>query len=183
MSVIEGIFGAVASHAGEHGLTKMESYIGEHIVVPKLDRQASEDLFSALLSKYGNEVFYNDLNSYLHGNNVVELLVAAFRKQSSVQPIDRSAFIERNIEKFLNANPQYIGKPVISYRISEALALVYDRTYESTLGISPYTDLGKLQRDFHCQTSGLDNRLQEIKQSFGNCKCKLETRMNKNCSA
>ena len=166
MSIMDGIFNVVASHAGEQGLNKMEAVINEHIVVPKMDRHASEELSSTLLDKYGNEAFYHDFDSYITGNNVIALLITAFRKESSVQPIDRTTFIEQNVEKFLNANPKYSSKPVIIYRISEALALVYDRVYESTLGISPYTDIGRLQRDFHCQASGIDNRLREIQQSL-----------------
>lgn len=163
MSIIEGIFGAVASHAGEQAFSKMGSVINEHVVVPKMDRQASEELLSVLLSKYGNETFYHDLDSYINGNNVITLLIAAFRKESSVQPIDRNAFIEHNVEKFLNANTQYNGKPVIMLRISEAFALVYDRIHESTLGVNPHTDIGKLQLDFHCETTGIRHDITEIR--------------------
>ncbi len=166
MSFIKGAAETVAAFGSEHLLEKASAIANEHFIVPKLDQQAIDKLSSVLLSKYGNEVFYNDFDSYLHINNVVELLVAAFRKGYGVQPIDRDTFIEQNVEKFFKANSQYNGKPVISCRISEAFALVYDRTYESTLVVSPYTDLGKLQRDFHCQTSGLGNCLREIKQSL-----------------
>ena len=107
-------------------------------------------------------MFYNDFDAYLHGNNVAKLLIAAFRKESTIQPIDKTAFIDYNIEKFLNANPRYGGTPVVICRISDALALVYDRLHESTLGISPYTDTGRLQRDFHCETTGIRGDTQEI---------------------
>lgn len=166
MSLIEGATGTIAAFGVEHILNKTVATVNEHIIVPKMDRQTSEELLSVLLQKYGNEAFYNDFDLYLHRNNVVNLLIAAFRKESSVQPIDKTAFIDYNVEKFLNANPRYNGKPVVICRISDALALVYDRIYESTLGISPYTDLGRLQRDFHCQSTGLDNRLQKIQESL-----------------
>ena len=166
MSLLEGVTGTLATFGGEQILNKATAAVNENLVVPKMDRHASKELLSALLGKYGNEAFYHDFDSYITGNNIIALLIAAFRKESSVQPIDRAAFIEQNVEKFLNANAKYNGKPVIVYRISDALALVYDRVHESTLGISPYTDIGKLQRDFHCQTSGLDNRLREIQQSL-----------------
>lgn len=147
MSIAEGITGTLASFGGEHLLGKAAAAINEHHIVPKMDLQAIDELLSILLKKYGNEVFYNDFDAYLHGNNVAKLLIAAFRKESTIQPIDKTAFIDYNIEKFLNANPRYGGTPVVICRISDALALVYDRLHESTLGISPYTDTGRLQRD------------------------------------
>jgi hypothetical protein len=107
-------------------------------------------------------VFYNDFDAYLHNNNVIKLLIAAFRKESTVQPIDKTAFIDYNVEKFLNAAPRHRGTPVVICRISDALALIYDRIHESTLGISPYTDVGKLQRDFQCYAPGIRSDTQEI---------------------
>lgn len=162
MSIIEGVAGTVAAFGSEHLLGKVAATVSEHHIVPKMDLHAIEELLSILLKKYGNEVFYNDFDAYLHGNNVIKLLIAAFRQESTVQPIDKTAFIDYNIEKFLNANPRYNGTPVVICRISDALALIYDRMHESTLGISPYTDNGRLQRDFHCETTGIRRDTQEI---------------------
>lgn len=162
MSLFEGVANTVAAFGGDHILNKAAAAMNERIVVPQMDRHATEELLTALLQKYGKEIFYNDFDSYLHGNNVIALLIAAFRKESSVQPIEKTAFIDYNIEKFLNAYSRYRGMPVVICRISDALALVYDRMHESTLGISPHTDIGRLQRDFHCETSGIRNDTQEI---------------------
>ena len=162
MSLIEGVAGTIAAFGGEHILSKAVDAANEHIVVPKMDSRAREKLLSELLDKYGDEVFYNDFDAYLQNNRVIESLIAALREETNIQPVDKMVFIDHNAEKFINLNRTYSGKITLIRKISDVLALIYDSVYENTLGISPYTDAGRLQCDLHTKATGIRNDTQEI---------------------
>lgn len=163
MGMLESAGSAAVSFGTEYVLNKAEAAINEHLIVPKLDRKTNEEIARLLLEKYGNETFYNDLDLFITQNDVVALLTAALRGESQVQPISRDAFVEQNIERFFNANPKYSGKPVVVSRVSDAFRQIYEKVRESTLGISPYTDYGRLQRDLRCETAGISGDTAEIK--------------------
>ena len=52
----------------------IESYATELTDILYLDKQLKEKVHSHLLKKYGNEVYYNDLDGYLTTNNVLDFL-------------------------------------------------------------------------------------------------------------
>lgn len=144
--------------------------VNKHLIVPAMDDRAISKLSSDLLSKYGTEVFYNDFDAFLQSYCVIEHLIEAFRGESCLQPTDKIAFINDNVQRFIDANPQHKSASLVISRVSEMLALIYDRLHESTLGISPYTDIGRLQRDTHSQFNGVREDTQDILQEVRDIK-------------
>ena len=162
MGLWKTIAKSLATFVGDHARDKAMEAVNEHLVVPRMDNQATDKLSSDLLSRYGDEVFYNDLDRFLQRNCVVKYLVEAFRGESCIQPADKTTFINDNVRSFIDANPRHKGAPLVISRVSEAFALIYDKLYESTLGISSYTDIGRLQRDVHLQFDGVREDTQDI---------------------
>ena len=62
---------------------KIESYAVELADSIYYDKQIKEKVCAYLLKKYGNEVYYNDLDGYITANNVIDLLFKAIRGKSN----------------------------------------------------------------------------------------------------
>lgn len=163
----------LATIGGNYVRDKGIEAVNKHLIVPAMDDHAISKLSSDLLSKYGTEVFYNDFDSFLQSCCVIEHLIEAFRGESCLQPTDKIAFINDNVQRFIDANPQHKSAPLVISRVSEALALIYDKLYESTLGVSPYTDIGRLQRDTHSQFDGVREDTQDILRELRDIKHKI----------
>ena len=56
MSLIEGATGTIAAFGVEHTLNKTVATVNEHIIVPKMDRQTSEELLSVLLQQNATHI-------------------------------------------------------------------------------------------------------------------------------
>lgn len=161
---MENAIGSVVSFITDKVVGAAAAEINEKVIIPQKDRSAYDDLFQLLLRRYGNEVFYNDFDSFISGNHVVALLSSSLRGESNAQPIDKTSFINQNIEWFLNAYPKYSSQGVILNRISDAFGLIHDKVCENVLRINPYTDMGKLQNDFRRDSAERRTAEQETHQ-------------------
>jgi len=161
---VENAIGSVVSFITDKVVGAAAAEINEKVIIPQKDRSAYDDLFQLLLRRYGNEVFYNDFDSFISGNHVVALLSSSLRGESNAQPIDKTSFINQNIEWFLNAYPKYNSQGVILNRISDAFGLIHDKVCENVLRINSYTDMGKLQNDFRRDSAERRTVEQETRQ-------------------
>lgn len=96
---------------------KIESYAVELADSIYYDKQIKEKVCAYLLKKYGNEVYYNDLDGYITANNVIDLLFKAIRGKSNAQPQTERQFKNLNAKRFIEHNPQYRRNKVVSSRI------------------------------------------------------------------
>lgn len=119
-----------------------------------------EEVYAHLLKKYGNEVYYNDLDSYITSNHVIELLIQAIRGKSNVQPRVVRAFKTENARKFLRYNPRFKGNKIISSRIPDIFEEVFDIVHSKLLILDPHSDLGKIQRDLRITGESLSDEHQ-----------------------
>lgn len=141
---------------------KIESKVNQVIDVQFRDKQLIADVCAHLLKKYGNEVYYNDLDSYITSNHVIELLIQSIRGVSTIQPKVAREFKNSNTQKFLKYNPKYKSKKVIVSRISSILKEIFDIVHSGLLTIDPHSELGKIQRDLHITGDTLSGEHQEI---------------------
>ena len=76
------------------------------------DKKIIEEVSTYLLKKYGEAVYYNDLDSYITSNHVIELLIQSLRGKSAVQPRIVRTFKTDNTIKFLRHNPKFKNNKV-----------------------------------------------------------------------
>ncbi len=125
---------------------KIESRAAELADLLYFDKQLKEKVHAYLLTKYGNEVYYNDLDCYITTNNVIDLLIKAVRGESSVQPRTERQFKNLNTKKFIEYNPKYKRNKVVSSRIPGIFSEIFNIIRTSLLSLNSHSDLGKLQR-------------------------------------
>ena len=78
-----GFWGWVGSKIEDQILNKLKEKSTEAIDSSLVPGRLANVISAELLQKYGEEVFYHDLDSYLSGNNVIVLLFKSLRNQSS----------------------------------------------------------------------------------------------------
>lgn len=131
---------------------RIESKANELANLMYYDKQLKEKVCTFLLKKYGNEVYYNDLDCYITTNNVIDLLIKSIRGESSVQPRVESQFKKENTKRFVAYNPQYKHNKVVSSRIPVVFSEIFCIISSSLLSMNPYTDTGKLQQTIEIST-------------------------------
>lgn len=132
------------------------------------DKELNKKVCAHLLKKYGNEVFYNDLDIYITSNNVIKLLIQSLRGNSNIQPRTERQFELKNTKKFLRYNSKYKQNKVISSQISIIFEEIFNMVYSSLLTLDPHTDLGKLQRDIHITGEALSDEHRAIAADVAN---------------
>lgn len=131
---------------------QIESYAVELADLLYFDKQLKEKVHAHLLKKYGNEVYYNDLDGYITTNNVIDLLIKGIRGESSVQPRIERQFKNVNAKKFIEYNPKYKRNKVVSSRIQGIFSEIFNIVHTSLMSLNPHSDLGKLQRAMEIST-------------------------------
>lgn len=142
----------VATIWGKTVEPKIESYAVEIADLRYFDNRLKETAYAHLLKKYGNEVYYNDLDGYVTTNNVIDLLIKAIRGESSVQPRTERQFKTHNTKRFIEYNPKYKHDRVVSSRIPGIFSELFNIVHTSLLAQNPHSDLGKLQRTVEIST-------------------------------
>ena len=82
-----GFLGWVGSKIGDQMFDRLKEKSTEAIDNSIVPGRVANEVSAELLQKYGEEVFYHDLDSYLSGNNVIVLLFKSLRNQSITQQI------------------------------------------------------------------------------------------------
>lgn len=139
-----GFWDWVGSKIEDQILNKLKEKSTEAIDNSLVPSRLANDVSAELLQKYGAEVFYHDLDSYLSGNNIIVLLFKSLRNQSSTQQIYKQGFIDNNLQKFLGHYSKYLNKPYEQSRLKEAFSLIFDRVSTQVYAVNPSSDLGKL---------------------------------------
>lgn len=126
------------------------------------DKKIIKEVRGHLLKKYGNEIYYNALDSYLTLNHVIESLIPSIRGESNVQPEVARRFKSENVKKFLRHNPEYKNNKVVSSRVLDILGEIFDIVQAKVLALDPHSDLGRLQRSFQVTGENLSDEHQRM---------------------
>lgn len=140
-----GFTGLLKKHAEDKGEAFARKKIDEIYRNPGI----KADIYLYLQDKYGQEVFFNDLDGYIEGNHVVENLISALQGESSIQPINAGQFAEKNIRDFCNTHNRYKRKKVEYSKIRTAFEEIFFRIKRQVLSVDPHSDIGKVQYDIH----------------------------------
>lgn len=142
----------------------IESHVIEYADLLYYDKKLKENVYAHLLKKYGNEVYYNDLDGYITTNNVIDLLIKAIRGESSVQPRTERQFKNVNAKRFVEYNPKYKRNKVVSSRIPRIFSEIFNIVFTSLLSLNSHSDFGKLQRTMEISTETVLN-VQQVMDS------------------
>lgn len=162
------LLGVFTTICGKIVESKIENYAKEFADLQYSDKKLKETVYAHLLRKYSNEAYYNDLDSYITTNNVIDLLIKSIRGESSIQPRTKRQFKRNNAKKFLQYNPKYKHDTVVASRIPEIFSELYDIVYTSLLALNPHSDFGKLQRTMQIMGENLENWPQGIESKIDN---------------
>ncbi len=114
-----------------------------------VDKQIAKEISEYILQKFGCEVFYNDLDSYIANNNIVENLIANVRGKSNIQPSNRDEFAKIYTQKLISQCKKHITKDVEQEQIYDIFSWMFDFAFSRANCINPHTDSGKLQNELH----------------------------------
>ena len=153
-------FASVLSFAWGKIEPRVEGQAVQAIDLLHHDKKMIEDVKTHMLKKYGDEVYYNDLDSYISSNHVIELLIKSIRGKSNVQPRVVRSFKTENSQKFLRYNPKYKNQKVVASRIPDIFEEIFNMIHSSLLMIDPHSDLGKIQRDVQIIVESLSDEHQ-----------------------
>lgn len=94
----------------------------------KLEKQLLKNLENGILRKYGNEVFYNDLDAFLMHNKVISKVIENCYDTPLSEYKSQNAYVEFNIRKFEEQYPQYM---VHHTAITEILQQCFDIVFQT----------------------------------------------------
>lgn len=75
----------------------------------KLQRELRDDLFYGILEKYGNEVYYNDLDAFLSRNKIISAIINNCGNVAVSQYKSKSAIVNFYIKRFEEEYPKHRG--------------------------------------------------------------------------
>lgn len=146
--------GKVVDHISSKFSDYIKNFKGQHD-----DLKLANAIRQELLDRYGNEPFYNDLDSYLACNKTIDFLILTLRN-SSPQPIeDPSEFVNKNLKQFLDRTPSCLA---YSSQIKDALLCVFDCAFFAITDINPYSDCGRLQTEIRVQNAETTAQIQAV---------------------
>lgn len=129
----------------------------ENIKGRRDDTILEDAIRNQLLDRYGNEPFYNDLDSYLTRNKTIHYLVFFMRNPTPQQTVGRIEFVENNCDQLLSESPSCYA---YSSQIQDILLYIYDQALSAVTKINPYSDFGRLQSDIRTQNADTAHQIQ-----------------------
>ena len=169
-----GIKDIISTNAGNLLSGVVKDTLVEKIDVYYLDEVLKRDILDKLCDLYGNETFFNDLDKYITGINLLSSLINALRGTASSQPCNKSEFIKHNAQNFLNSI-QKKKKKASKSEINRIFGFIYDDIENKILMLSPHTNLGKIQRSIHnvgaetqSQISNMQADISNLTNAFNN---------------
>ena len=104
----------------------------------------SESLRELIREEYGDETFYNDFDSFITRDRVIEQLISsAHGKTGSIQ-LEEKEFCNNELQKFLSNFPKYSGEPLVRTNVKQVLKYLFTEA-KSLNRLDPYSAAGKLQ--------------------------------------
>lgn len=159
MGLLSKLFGTVTSTITEnHIVPKAEVMVSSIYDNAVVDKKIAKEILEYVLEKYGQETFYNDLDSYITNNGLIENLIHTVRGKSNVQPSNQVEFATTNTYRFINQQKEYRNKGVQQKQIYDIFAWVFDFAFSKANSINPHTDSGKLQNELQRIDSASDWR-------------------------
>jgi len=150
------LFETAAGQAVDNLSSKLsESF--ESIRGQRSDTVLGDTLRRQLLDCYGDEQFYNDLDSYLTRNKTIDHLIIFMRNPTSQQTVGRTEFIKNNCDQLLKEAPSCYA---YSCQLKDVFSYIYDQAFSAVTEINPYSDFGRLQSDIRTQTADISHQLQ-----------------------
>ena len=87
------------------------------------DLELANAIRQELLDQYGNEPFYNDLDSYLTCNKTIDFLILTLRNSSPQPGEGPSEFVNKNLKQFLDRAQSCLA---YSSQIKDALLRIFE---------------------------------------------------------
>lgn len=157
-SVFDFIAGKAADSVISHAGTIVNKIRSSQIVDTATEQQAKE----FLLNKYGDTVFYNDLDSFVSRNSIIPHLISSLRGESALQANNEDEFVESNLKAFVSVYSRYKYEIVTLGSIRSAFREIFTIVFDKTVSVDPYSDLGKIQSAMYSFESSRKKRDEEI---------------------
>lgn len=133
------------------------------------DKKLQNTLRRELLDCYGNEPFYNDLDSYLTRNKTIDYLVFSIRNPTLQKAVGRAEFVETNCDHLLS---ETFSCCAYSSQIKDVFVHIYDQLISTVTEIDPYSDHGRLLSSVYVQCA---EQYAEIRQQVQANSAKVDT--------
>lgn len=140
---------------GKAGKTVVDKFIK-----PKVDEKVYEIFYEKYGDKklhqkaekwleetYGNTVYYNDLDAYFKQNYTISRLIRVAHGEYDFEENNPASFTIKHYASFVKQYPQYTDVD-LNQSIQKALSGLYEYIHHKINKISPYSESGKMQRDF-----------------------------------
>lgn len=121
------------------------------------DKALGDAIRQELLDQYGNELFYNDFDSYLTCSETIDSLILALRNSSPQLVIGHSEFVTKNLRQFLDKTPSCLA---YSTQIKDAFSRIYNCAFLAITDMNPYSDCGRLQSEIRVQSAEINAQMQ-----------------------
>lgn len=131
------------------------------------DEKFTQQLKASILNKYGNELFYNDLDGFLMNNNTIYDLLSVARNNSQKEIISENKFVNKNIKLFIKSCPKYRHEKIIISKIKKILSEIYISIRNHVTEINPYSEFGILQSELKYTAA---DSVQQLSDEISNCK-------------
>lgn len=112
-------------------------------------------IYRQLLDQYGNELFYNNLVSYLKNNKIISQLIYDLRNPSPGCVMARNEFIDQNSKRLLADKD--LGD---LSQIRTVFSYIFDCVHTAITDVDPYSDAGKIKSELHLLYANDNDRFQ-----------------------
>lgn len=168
MKIISKMLGTIVStFVNKQMAPKIDAVTNTMLDKAFTDRRISEEISEHILEKWGNEPFYNDLDSYITTNHLIENLIATVRGEANIHPTDQKEFAITNTHNFVNQHPKYCNRGVQQKQINNIFAWMFDFAFSKANRISPHTDSGKLQNEVRRADFASEQRDEQLHADMG----------------
>ena len=159
---MDSLLGFIAGKVADSALSQTEPIFNKIHSTKIVDTATEQQVKAHLLNKYGDTVFYNDIDTYIMRNNIIHELISSLRGEKKLQANNEDEFVESNHKAFVAIYSKYKYEIVILADIKSVFKEIFTLVYKNTLSVDPYSDFGKLQSTMYSIQSSQQKKEKEI---------------------
>ena len=159
---MDSLLGFIAGKAADSAFSQTAPIVNKIYSTKIVDTATEQQVKAILLNKYGDTVFYNDIDTYIMRNNIIHELISSLRGEKKLQANNEDEFVEFNLKAFVGLYSKYKYEIVTLANIKSVFKEIFTLVYKNTLTVDPYSDIGKIQSTMYSIQSSHQKREEEI---------------------
>ena len=130
---MDSLLGFIAGKAADSAFSQTAPIVNKIYSTKIVDTATEQQVKAILLNKYGDTVFYNDIDTYIMRNNIIHELISSLRGEKKLQANNEDEFVEFNLKAFVGLYSKYKYEIVTLANIKSVFKEIFTLVYKAVM--------------------------------------------------